>query len=267
MANAIEARTQNHPMDLSVSDPNSELARALEKSQNAFAKKRTYDRIGYRALVQLHESLMSEGKKTDAYLVLRRLIKTQPIHPQRLSSVLRLAIETGNFNDIESYYEHFLNADTKSDELIRHMYAAQVMSAKAFLREGSLDRSMELFKKAVLTSGRRASVLREAALALARQGHYREADFFISAFPEQERQTTEFRTLDYFVMSKSQPLHLVLQRGRELLRDGIQDPLIYELLIEACKRAGHHDEAESLALDAQRLWPDARTLTPTLVLS
>jgi DNA-binding NarL/FixJ family response regulator len=235
------------------------LNRALTMLQKSNDRKRVYDRIAYRALTRIFDALMAEGKKTDAYLVLRRLVTTCPLNPERLKTALRLAVETRNFGDVNAYYEKFLEIDSKGEELVRYMYAAQVSSGKAFLKEGDLARAMEQFRRAALTSGKHAPVLREIVLALLEEGYHSEADAFISAFPQHERQNIGFLTLDYLVMSKSQPLHRVLQRGRELIQDGYQHPMIYGVLIQACKDAGHVSEAESLALDAGRLGAEAES--------
>jgi Tfp pilus assembly protein PilF len=238
-------------------DPNDAIGSAIESLRRAQNKKRVYDRAGYRALVQMFEALLNEGQKTEAYLVLRRLIMTYPIHPERLSMAMRFAVETRNFDDVDAYYEFFLEIDSKSDDLIRHTYAALVTSGKASLREGNLTQAMKRFKQASLTSGKRAPVLNEAVLALVEAGCPNEADTFLTAYPQHERQSSEFLAIDYLVMSKLQPLHLVLQRGRELIRNKEANALVYEILIDACKKAGHQAEAESLALDAGRYWPSA----------
>lgn len=235
--------------------PDRALNQAIEALQRSKDYKRIYDRVGYRALIQLYDSLMREGNKSDAYLVLRRLVTTFPLHPERLSMILRLAIETRNWDDVDNYYSLFLGADAKSDELIRHVYAALVSSGKAALASGMIDAAMKRFKWASLASGKKSAVLREIALSLANAGRFEEADSFLAVYPQHERQFAEYLTLDYFIMSKSQPLHLVLQRGRELLKNGHEHPVIYEILINACKGAGHHAEAESLAMDAARRCP------------
>lgn len=252
-ADLIEDRSGS----LDSANPERALDRAIEALQRSQENKRIYDRRGYRALVHLFDSLIGQGNKSDAYLVLRRLVATFPLNPARLSMILRLAVETRQWGDIDAYYSRFLEVDSRSDELTRHMYAALVSSGKAALGDGKLEVAMNRFKWASLTSGKKSAVLREIALALTVAGHVKEADQFVAAYPQHERQSLEFLTLDYHVMSKFQPLHLILQRGRELLKAGHEHPAIYEILIEACKNAGHHSEAESLALDAGRRWPAA----------
>ncbi|MFL5815333.1 MAG: response regulator [Bdellovibrionia bacterium] len=242
---------------LNLNDPEDAIGSAIERLQRARNKKRVYDKVGYRALVQMFETLLSEGQKSDAYVVLRRLIMTYPILPERLNMAMRLAVESRNFDDVDAYYQFFLEIDSKSEDLIRHTYAALVASGKASLREGNLAQAMKRFKQASLTSGKRAPVLNEAILALIEAGYPNEADSFLTAYPQHERQSAEFLAIDYLVMSKLQPLHLVLQRGRELIRNKEANALVYGILIEACKKAGHHAEAESLALDAGRYWPSA----------
>jgi CheY-like chemotaxis protein len=229
---------------------------ALEAFQHAKNRKKIYDRVGYRSLVQFYEALIGEGRKAEAYPVIRRLIMTHPVHPDRLSTALRLAIETRNFEDVNLFYSLFLEMSPKGDEVIRHMYAAQTSAGKTLLEAGRVEEAIEQFKRALMTSEKRLSILQEIVLSCVAEGQLEHADAFLSQFPLSQRDSIEFVTLDYFVISKMQPVHRVLQRGRELIKKGHRNSEIYKILIQACKAAGHVSEAESLLLDAGRLWPD-----------
>jgi DNA-binding NarL/FixJ family response regulator len=232
-----------------------DLHEAIETIRYTTQAKQVYDRAGYRFLSGLCDALLGEGKKDEAYTALRRLVKNYPVNSERLSQALRLSVETRRFEDVQDYYSLFLKIDQKDEELIRHAFAALVMAGKACVGAGDIARAMDCFRKAVLTSGKRPPVIKEVVQSLLERNYVNEADEMLRAYPQHERESIEFLALDYLVLSRSSPLHQVLQRGHELVREGNADPMIYEILIQACQRAGHAAEAEALVLTAARLWP------------
>ena len=44
-------------------------------------------------------------------------------------------------------------------------------------------------------------------------------------------------------------------RGRKLLREGVQDPLLHRIMIRREAEFGHADAAENLATEAISIWP------------
>jgi tetratricopeptide (TPR) repeat protein len=229
---------------------------SIEKAQNIKAEIREQTQAAYNSIVSLYDALMESGHKALAYKALSRMVKDHAPAPDRLNALFRLAIETRQFEDVEKYYEVFLKSDEKTESMVRHACAAMIVAGKAMLARGEIPRAISLFKKAVLTSGRKFSYIREIILALLQSGEAQTADSFLISIPEHERNSRESLILNYQVQSKIAPLHVTLSRGRELLSQGIDDSSVYKTLIEACRAARHYSEAESFAMDAARLWPE-----------
>lgn len=227
----------------------------IEQAQSNRARANEYDTIGYRSLLGLYDALMAQGKKADAYKILRRLVLNFPVNPQRLMQVLRLAIETQHLGEIEDYYAPFTRVEEKTAEMVNHVSAALILSGRYLLQNGEVNRGVDLFKKTVLASGRRHAFLKKIIVTLVEADLANEADWFLTQFSFDQRETLEFLALDYLVLSRLKPLHEVLRRGRALLRDGHEDPIIYRVLIQASRQAGHFAEAEAFAMDAARRWP------------
>jgi hypothetical protein len=83
-----------------------------------------------------------------------------------------------------------------------------------------------------------------------------EADKYLKRFPLHTRETIEFFSMDYLVVSKTMPLQVVLDHGRKLVQEGRFHPLIDKILIATFIKAGMRENAHFLAQDAGRRWPD-----------
>lgn len=228
---------------------------SLQQAQNVKAQMREETQSAYNSIVGLYDALIEGGHKDLAYQALSKVVKEHAPAPERLNSLFRLAIETRNFEDVEQYYDIFLKADEKSESMIRHACAALIIAGKAFLAQGDKPRAISVFRKAVISSAKKFSFIRAIVLSLVYAGEAADADTFLVSIAEHERNSRESLILNYFVQSKLAPIHVTLQRGRELLSQGIDDLSVYKSLIGACLAARHFSEAESLAMDASRRWP------------
>lgn len=231
------------------------LTKAVEMAQNSYSKGLEFNKMHYKCLTGLYESLVSQNRSHDAYQVLKRISRYFPASSARLSSVLKLAVATGNYEDIENYYEHFLGVDRRDEELSKHVCAALIVSGRYHLRNNQIERGTKLLHKAAITAQSRTQFLSEIIHSLVDSNLPAEADQVLRRYPPETQSSTEYLALDLLISLKLVSLPITVQKGRKLIRDGRKDPLIYRVLIEASARAGLKDAAESLANQACQLWP------------
>jgi CheY-like chemotaxis protein len=239
------------------------LSRALESAQASYSKGLEYNQAHFKCLQGLYDTFVAQKNFKSAYAVLCQIIRNFPLSPDRFSSLMRLAVVTQSFEDIEKHYESFLLLERKPEELVKHTCAAMIVAAKHFLRQKQRERAFALFQRAAVSSGWRPSFLKEIILTLAESGEGIELDKYLMRYPAEAKGTTEFQALDYLGLSLLKPLHAVLEHGRNLIKHGHRDPLIYRILIQATAKAGFADTAEALAIEAARLWPEKKTLFNT----
>jgi CheY-like chemotaxis protein len=230
------------------------LSNALEEAQYSYMKGLEYNRNHYKCLIGLYEALIVQQRREDAYFVLRQITRNFPLNAKRFISVLRLAITTAHYEDIEQYYRIFLELDEKTDELIKHTCAALITSGKSYLQKGDIERAKNLFQMAGISSSGKVPFLSEIISTLVGAGLADEADKYLKRFPLHTRETIEFFSMDYLVVSKTMPLQVVLDHGRKLVQEGRFHPLIDKILIATFIKAGMRENAHFQ--DAGRRWPD-----------
>src|SRR6185295_4870519 len=92
-------------------------------------------------------------------------------------------------------------------------------------------------------------------MTLVEHGAGESAKQFLKRFPPESQSSRAYITADYAVLDKTGSLEEVLVKGRALVKGGIQDILIYRILIRRTAEAGFAETAEGLAKEASNLWP------------
>lgn len=234
------------------------MKQALEGAQGSYNEGLEYNSIHYKCLVGLYELLMTRKMHSEAYDIVKRISRYFPTNPERLNAVLRLAIITKSYDDIERYYQSFLAIEARDEGLIRYICAALIVCAKFYLTTGHRQRALTLLQKASTTAGGRSKILREVILVLLDAGQHQAAKESLERFPSETRTGTDFLALEYIVLDKSAPTAQSIDRGRKLVEQGHHDPVIYKVLISRSKSAGYLDSAESYMYDACKRWPERK---------
>lgn len=84
------------------------------KAETRYMEGLQVNKIHYKCMIGLYESLMEQKKYADAYTVVKRLSRYFPANPQRLTMVLKLAVLTQSYEDVERYYQLFTKLDQET---------------------------------------------------------------------------------------------------------------------------------------------------------
>jgi DNA-binding NarL/FixJ family response regulator len=228
---------------------------AIDKAGEAYERGLSHSRIHYKCLVGLFDILTRQKRFTESYEVVKKLAQYFPANPKRLASVLRLAITTDNYDDIESYYRVFVQLDERSNELVNYMCSALVVTGKHYLIKRNNRRAIELFDKAITSSAGRTRFIRYAVECLVDYRVLAEAEAMLGRFPGDARESEDYQVSAFLIMSGVSQSGKVLQRGRDLIKRGILTPQIYRAMIEHTAKSGHKDMAEELTAFAAKKWP------------
>lgn len=236
------------------------MIKALDQAQGSYSQGLNYNKIHYKCLTGLFDLLMAKGMTTDAYEVVKRISRYFPANPQRLSQVLRLAIMTRSYEDVERYYQSFISLDARNDELVRYICAALVVCGKYYISTNNPSRGLELFKKASVTGTGKVKILREIIMALAEHDMLKNAREYLSRFPADLQSGVDYQSMHYLVNSDSQPASLTISMGRSLISKDVSDPVIYQVLITKSIEEKYYDHAEELINDGLKKWPEQKPL-------
>ncbi len=233
------------------------LDQALDDAQQSYLKGLQYSKIHYKCLIGLYEVLYERKHYQDAYKVLQRLAHYFPANPQRLSSVMKLAVVTHNYDDIEKYYDLYTHIEDRNEEMTKVVCAALVVCGRYHLKQGRLEQSLEIFQKAATAGMGRTKILREIILTLVEAGQIRPADDFLRRFPPETQSSGDYFAMDLLLMEHLKMGSLVIERGRDLLAQGFHDPVIYQVMIRRSREAGLKHAVDDLVREIGQRWPEA----------
>lgn len=231
------------------------MKKTLEKAEESFNEGLSLNRIHYKCMVGLFDLLMEGKRHPEAYDVVKRIAQYFPANPKRLASVLRLAIMTEHFEDMEGYYRLFTQLEQRNDELVTYMCSALVVCGKYYLQTKHRQRAVEVFEKAAVSCASQIRFLKYIIETLVDKGQPEAAVPFFKRYSMSDTKSDTFKALEFLVSAKKSDLSSSVAKGQALLKEGVRDPLVYRTMIECCGKAGLDDAAQTVAGMAIRDFP------------
>lgn len=235
------------------------MKKILEQAHASYQEGLHFNQIHYKCLVGLFDTLLDQGKKQEAYEVVRKISQYFPSNPNRLKMIVRLVVETSRYEDLEEYYSIFTQLDERSDELVRHICAALIVGGKYFIRNDSYDKAVSFLEKVCISCAGRSRFIRWAIQALDQPHSISDAKRLLPHFPPEEQSGPDYLISEYLIECRIKGPNKMIQKGLQLLQQGIQSETIYRLLLEGYALAGQKTAAEDLYLKAVKLFPDERS--------
>ena len=231
----------------------------FEKAEASFRKGLSYNPAHYRCLTGLFDLLIERKMRKEAYAVGQQLINAFPLTPSRLEDLITLAMQNELFRDTSRFFQLHQEMDSRTPSLTQCMSAALLVSAKHFLEDQKKEAAILFFENAITAaarSGRSHEMLEKTILTLLEYGELGLADRFLGHFPLDHRHRPEFLRAEFMILNESASLDKILTQGRNLLKKGVHDPAIYEILVKRALQAKLKRAAETMAYEAATLWPD-----------
>lgn len=191
----------------------------MRQAESSYKQGLSLNRIHYKCLVGLFELLMKQEQYQEAYDIVQRIANYFPANPKRLGTVLRLAILTKNYTDIERYYQTFVNLDQRNSELIRYICAGLIICGKFYLQQKQHSRAVELFRKASVSSGREPKLMKEVIASLFCYQQYDQAVNFMREFPPESKDSEEYKVVEFINSSEIRRNPQVIEMGKTLLKE------------------------------------------------
>ena len=235
--------------------------KALEKSKSNYLEGLAYNKIHYRCMVGLYELLIAQNSHQEAYEVVKKISQYFPANPKRLAEVLRLAIQTQQFEDIERYYAVFTSLDHRDETLIRYICAALIICGKYYLSSNlGKSRARELFQKAAVIAGERTKILREIIFTLTDNGLMKDAEVFLKRFPPSYQGSEDFELLVYLVSQSDPNAFPTPELGQRLILKGIVDERLYKSIAQGFIKKKDKESAENIMYDAIKKLPERKAV-------
>jgi len=233
-----------------------EYRKTLSNAEGDYNKGLNFNKIHYKCLVGLFELYMSQKRNKEAYEIVRRISRYFPANPDRLATVLRLAVMNEAYEDIERYYALFTKLDQRNEMLTRYVTAALIVCGKYYLARRANGRAVELFNRAMATGARNPRLLKEMISSLLQYDLVAEATHFFRAWPPEAQGAGDYRAMKYAIEDRQLTDGTSIAHGRDLIHDGVKELVVYSILIRRSASVGYTDHAEQLLAEAIKLWPD-----------
>ena len=234
------------------------MKKMMESAEGYYDAGLQYNKIHYKCLVGLFDLLYANKRNSEAYDIIKKISQYFPANPKRMVTVLRLAIMTDNFQDMEGYYRVFLKIDNRSDDLIRYMCSALVVTGKHYLASKVRSRAMEVFENAAVSAAGKTTFISYIVENLVDYKMKNEASHFAERITRVAPGSSDDLSCRFLVgmlgVSTIEAIHL----GRKMIKEGAQSAKVYEKLIALCHEAGQRDIAEQYYDFAIKKWPDRK---------
>jgi len=225
-------------------------------AQTDYVKGLEFVRIHYKCLVGLYDLMIEREMYAEAYSIVKKIARFFPSNPRRLAEVLKLAVRTENFNDIEGFYLHYTEMENRSEELGKHMCAALVVCGRYYLvRKKNKPRAMELFEKAAIAGKWQPRVLREIVVTLAENGIADKAGVYFNRFPFESVKSVDYAVAEFVMAKGDLSINQLVERARNVIKAGKADPVIYRIVIGELRKLKMMVDADTFYQEAIRKYP------------
>lgn len=232
------------------------MKKAMEEARGEYQEGLSHNSIHFKCLVGLFDLLMERGELKEAYNIVKRIAQYFPANPKRLSTVLRLAVTTHNFEDIENYYKIFVDLDERSDELVRHICSALIVTGKHFLMRQAEQQALASFEKAAVSAAGRTAYFRWIIENLLDYGLVKQAEEQLKRFPADTQEQPDFLASKFLVSDRQVVPTLSVTLGREVLNKGVQNVRVHLALIKRLIECKIFEQAEALIQEGLAFWPE-----------
>ena len=232
---------------------------ANEQAEAHFEKGLSYSKIHYKCLLGLFDLLNAQKKYKEAYRVMNRIVQYYPANARRLELVLRLAIVTENFQDMNAFLYIYQGLPERTESLEKYMCSALLVTGKYYLRQKKPVPALDAFTKAVNHAAQKTYFYLYVIEALVEFSMRDEASQILDRLYVLAPGGQDYRIAKFLVSTLGGPREASIQMGQNLITEGVDFPSVHEKLIALCTAGGYHENAENLLSIAINRWPLKKT--------
>jgi tetratricopeptide (TPR) repeat protein len=230
----------------------------VQQAEGSYNKGLSYNNIHYKCLIGLYEIFIREGRLYDAYEVVKKIANYFPANPDRLTEVVRLTIQTANYEDMQNYYDIFTQIEERTPKLINYIGAGLFIAAKHCLQNNKEEVAFKLFENIAVSCSEQTKFIRAIIALLVENNKPEEAMKFLSRFPPNSDNEEDFLVSDFLVNSKMfSDSGFLIKAGLEIYNRNIRDYQCMVALVAAMEKSGNKPEKVlEFKEEMAKLWPD-----------
>lgn len=230
----------------------------VNEAQGSYQSGLSFNTIHFKCLVGLYELFLREKKFHEAYGIVKKIAKYFPSNPDRLAQVVRLAVQTENYADMQFYYDVFKAMEQRSPALINYIGAGMYVTGKFYLKKNDRSLALQYFDNIAVSCSEYTKFVRAMITLLVEHDMADDAEKYLSRFPAGSKEQEDYLVADFLVTSKKvQEYHAVVKKGLDLYNQKIRDRDCMETLIYAMEKSGYKEEKlADFRHELSTLWPE-----------
>lgn len=219
------------------------IRRFLDKAQSSYQEGLSFNTIHFKCLVGLYELFLKDNKFAEAYAIVKKISKYFPANPDRLAQIVRLAIRTENFRDMQFYYEVFTSLEERPAVMINYIGAGLFISGKYLYNIGETETAVQYFDNIAISCSEYTKFLRAIITFLSENNQAQSAEKYLSRFPASTKNDDDYIISDFLLTAKMgyEPSKVV-KAGLDVYNRKIRDVEVMKALINAMEMNGYKDE-------------------------
>ncbi len=218
----------------------------MEGAENSYQDGVNINKIHYKCQVGLYDLYFNDKKYDEAYEVVKNIAKYFPANPDRLNSIVRLAVMTKNYQDMNYYYEIFKSLEMREKQTIRYICAGLYVTGKYYLSNEQFDEALTVFNKIAVSSAGETKFYRAMIESLIEYKMIEEAQKVLTRFDSDEKMTQDYSISEFLIQSETESNDKIVQKGVELINDGCDNYQCLKVLLKCYLKNQHSDKADEI---------------------
>lgn len=204
-----------------------------EKAVEVFRRGLEMNSKHLKCVLGLFDTFVETQQYEAAYELCIDIYKNHPINPARIPKLITVFVFSQHFETMMEFSELVEKFDeSELDQTVRnYLSAGLAVCAKFCVRKNDEQRALEFYKKSILASKGKISVVREVFLDLTRLGKSDDVEILKALIPAETQKSVEFKALNFECLNVVATAPQVLQAGVELLKNGVKNPQLFEIVI------------------------------------
>jgi len=220
---------------------------AKDNAKEKFLSGLAIHEVHFKSLDGLFNRLIEENEIKQAYEVVKKMMRFFPFNSERLTKVLKLAVVTENYLDIEDYYKVYQDSSITDNTLKKYICASLITMGKYYLNEKDLLSANKAFQRSasILSTG---VFLRNCIESLCDHQMLNEAKYFLQLFSIDERETEHYKVSSFLVNALSgNSYESIIEEGKHLVYgDMVNSKIVFKFLYYYLAKTGDHVAIENL---------------------
>lgn len=220
------------------------LQQKIESAEGSYTSGLKLNNIHYKCLVGLYSMFMERQMWSEAYQVVKKIAKFFPANPDRLAEIIRLAVRTENYEDMQMFYEIFTGLDERNEVMTKYIGAGMYVSGKHLLLNQRPEDALKFYEQIVVSCSEFPKFIRGVITSLVEYDYVEQAEKYLTRFRNDEHETEHYLVSDFMVQSHKPGVtsSAIAKLGLEVFNKNVRDPQCLKIMIEHMEKCDFKKE-------------------------